>query len=137
MDDPESADVVTHELPDGVPPLVRIRRWLRATLTTFPDDLLGDVLLVCTELVSNAYDHARGPRDVRVALRRGGRVIRVEVEDGSPQAPLTPNKSSAGPFRGRGLTLVQQISTRWGVLTGRGRKTVWAEFSLTAVPQPT
>ena len=44
------------------------RRWLRDTLVKFPDDLLGDVLLVCTELVSNAYDHARGPRDVRVAI---------------------------------------------------------------------
>lgn len=123
-------DVVSHELPDETPPLVHIRRWLRATLAKFPDDLLCDVLLVCTELVSNAYDHARGPRDVRVALQAGGRVVRVEVDDGSPQALPTPGQSSAGSFRGRGLVLVERMASRWGVLHRGDRKTVWAEFSL-------
>lgn len=130
---PVPDDVVSHELPDDAPPLVRVRRWLRTTLTTFPEDFLGDVLLVCTELVSNAYDHARGPRDVRLALRRGGSVVRLEVDDASPRALPALGGSSAGSFRGRGLILVERIATRWGVFTARDRKTVWAEFSLDAV----
>ncbi|GGU43651.1 ATPase [Lentzea flava] len=125
-----SDDVVSQELPDGAPPLARLRRWLEATLATLPEDFVGDVLLVCTELVSNAYEHARGPRGVRVAVGRGGCVVRVEVDDGSPQAPLVPGTSSAGVFRGRGLMFVERIATRWGVFIGDKHKTVWAEFSL-------
>jgi anti-sigma regulatory factor (Ser/Thr protein kinase) len=128
--------VVSHGLPEETPPLVAIRRWLRATLAKFPDDLLGDVLLVCTELVSNAYDHARGPRDVRVALWAGGRVVRVEVDDGSPQRLPALGRSSAGDFRGRGLVLVERVASRWGVRTRGDHKTVWAEFSLDAVANP-
>jgi len=127
--------MTSHGLPDVSPPLVQIRRWLRAKLVSFPDDLLGDILLVCTELVSNAYDHARGPRDVRVELEAGGRVVRVEVDDGSPQALPAPGRSSAGPFRGRGLTLVERIASRWGVLNRGDHKTVWAEFSFDS-PHP-
>ena len=131
-----SAEVVSHELPDETPPLVHIRRWLRDTLAKFPDDLLVDVLLVCTELVSNAYDHARGPRDVRVALKAGGRVVRVEVDDSSPQALPAPGRSTAGSFRGRGLVLVERMASRWGVLSRGDHKTVWAEFSLDGAAHP-
>lgn len=128
---------MSHGLPEETPPLVAIRRWLRATLTRFPDDLIGDVLLVCTELVSNAYDHARGPRDVRVALWPGGRVVRVEVDDASPQRLPALGKSSAGSFRGRGLVLVERMASRWGVRTRADHKTVWAEFSLDGAANPT
>ncbi|HEX7301806.1 ATP-binding protein [Lentzea sp.] len=123
-------DGVSAGLPDESPPLVHIRRWLRTTFRGYPDDLLDDVLLVCTELVSNAYDHACGPRDVRVAQDAGGRVIRVEVDDGSPRALPTPGVSSLGSFRGRGMTLVDAVTSRWGVLDRGDRKTVWAEFLL-------
>lgn len=124
-----SADALSHELPDSVPPLVRVRRWIRATLTNFPSDLLDDVLTVCTELVSNAYDHARGPRDIRVRLLPTGRTVRVEVDDGSPLKLPLMGTSSLGDFRGRGLILVDHMATRWGVFAHADRKTVWAEFT--------
>ncbi|MFD5827186.1 ATP-binding protein [Lentzea sp. NPDC060358] len=119
-------------LPEDSPPLVHIRRWLRATFRGCRDDLLDDILLVCTELVSNAYDHACGPRDVRVARDAGGRVIRVEVDDASPRVLPTPGVSSIGSFRGRGMTLVNALASDWGVRTGGERKTVWAEFAVGA-----
>lgn len=88
-----------------------------------------DVLLVVSELVTNACLHAEGPEELR--LRCNAKVLRLEVTDlgaGAP-APRTPHR--AGRPGGHGMFIVQRLCLDWGVVRnpdGTG-KTVWAELA--------
>ncbi|WP_225822270.1 ATP-binding protein [Streptomyces naphthomycinicus] len=91
-----------------------------------------DVLLVVSELVTNACLHAEGPEEIVVAC--DNKVIRVEVSDrgtGQP-APRTPHR--AGRPGGHGMFIVQRLCLDWGVVRAPGRsgKTVWAELGAPA-----
>ncbi|AJE82985.1 MULTISPECIES: ATP-binding protein [Streptomyces] len=91
-----------------------------------------DVLLVVSELVTNACLHAGGPE--RMWISSEGKVLRIEVRDkgaGEP-APRTPHR--AGRPGGHGMFIVQRLCLDWGIvrtpsLTG---KTVWAELGAPA-----
>ncbi|WP_171163152.1 ATP-binding protein [Streptomyces sp. I05A-00742] len=88
-----------------------------------------DVLLVVSELVTNACLHAGGPAELLVT--RGSKVLRLEVSDlgtGEP-VPRTPHR--AGRPGGHGMFIVQRLCLDWGVVrhdNGVG-KTVWAELA--------
>ncbi|MEU6670182.1 ATP-binding protein [Streptomyces sp. NPDC046727] len=91
-----------------------------------------DVLLVVSELVTNACLHAEGPEEVVIAC--DNKVIRLEVSDrgtGQP-APRTPHR--AGRPGGHGMFIVQRLCLDWGVVRtpGRSGKTVWAELGAPA-----
>ncbi|MEU6576182.1 ATP-binding protein [Streptomyces sp. NPDC046805] len=91
-----------------------------------------DVLLVVSELVTNACLHAEGPDELLLA--RDNKVIRVEVSDrgtGQP-APRTPHR--AGRPGGHGMFIVQRLCLDWGVvrIPGLTGKTVWAELGAPA-----
>ncbi|GHH79895.1 hypothetical protein GCM10018793_33620 [Streptomyces sulfonofaciens] len=87
-----------------------------------------DVLLVVSELVTNACLHAEGPEELWIACDR--KVLRIEVTDrGSGQpAPRTPHR--AGRPGGHGMFIVQRLCLDWGVIRAPGLpgKTVWAEL---------
>lgn len=115
--------------------LPAVRRWAAAELSLLAADHLADVVLVMTELVTNAYDHGGGPVCVRLRCSEPPHVVVIEVED-TNTALLTPGRSRFGvdTYRGSGLTLVDRITTDWGVTvhvddTG---KTVWAEVGHTS-----
>jgi anti-sigma regulatory factor (Ser/Thr protein kinase) len=112
------------------PPLSALRGWLRGLLADEPDELLIDVELVATELVTNAFEHTGRLLAVRVTRPADRSVLRVEVDDGEPDRPLKPGASTRGGFRGRGLQMVNGISADWGVIQGEDRKTVWVEVPL-------
>ncbi|MFI6083670.1 ATP-binding protein [Streptomyces sp. NPDC051217] len=85
-----------------------------------------DVLLVVSELVTNACLHAEGPEELRVSFDT--KVLRLEVTDrgtGQP-APRTPHR--AGRPGGHGMFIVQRLCLDWGVsrTPGAPGKTVWA-----------
>lgn len=85
------------------------------------------VLLLVSELATNAVLHAYGP-DVRIRVLDLGPRLRVEVYDGSPALPAQ-RRAAKGDQNGRGLALVEALATTWGTdLTARG-KTVWFEVS--------
>ncbi|MEU9450739.1 ATP-binding protein [Streptomyces sp. NPDC048277] len=91
-----------------------------------------DVLLVVSELVTNACLHAEGPDELFLAC--DSKVIRVEVSDrgaGQP-APRTPHR--AGRPGGHGMFIVQRLCLDWGVVRtpGAAGKTVWAELGAPA-----
>ncbi|WP_329464847.1 ATP-binding protein [Streptomyces sp. NBC_01431] len=91
-----------------------------------------DVLLVVSELVTNACLHAEGPEGLRVS--RTAKVLRLEVSDlgaGQP-APRTPHR--AGRPGGHGMFIVQRLCLDWGVIRtpGVAGKTVWAELAAPA-----
>jgi anti-sigma regulatory factor (Ser/Thr protein kinase) len=83
-----------------------------------------DVLLVVTELLSNAVDHGRGPVRLTVELRSGS--VRIEVHDTAPDAPR-PQPLDPYAVRGRGLQMVEALSSRWGWTDGPAGKIVWAD----------
>ncbi|WP_405582347.1 ATP-binding protein [Streptomyces sp. NBC_01190] len=88
-----------------------------------------DVLLVVSELVTNACLHAGGPEELR--LWRHPKALRMEVVDGGPgePAPRTPHR--AGRPGGHGMFIVQRLCLDWGVtrVEGQPGKTVWAEMA--------
>lgn len=91
-----------------------------------------DVLLVVSELVTNACLHAEGPDQLSISC--DNKVIRVEVSDlgtGEP-SPRTPHQ--AGRPGGHGMFIVQRLCLDWGVVRtpGRAGKTVWAELGAPA-----
>ncbi|WP_445395332.1 ATP-binding protein [Streptomyces sp. LE64] len=91
-----------------------------------------DVLLVVSELVTNACLHAEGPEEMTIG--HAGKALRVEVTDrgaGSP-APRTPHR--AGRPGGHGMFIVQRLCLDWGVVRvpGVSGKTVWAELAAPA-----
>lgn len=91
-----------------------------------------DVLLVVSELVTNACLHAEGPAELRIAC--DNKVLRIEVSDrgaGTP-SPRTPHR--AGRPGGHGMFIVQRLCLDWGVVRAPGAagKTVWAELGAPA-----
>ncbi|ANH91867.1 MULTISPECIES: ATP-binding protein [unclassified Streptomyces] len=91
-----------------------------------------DVLLVVSELVTNACLHAEGPD--RLEITCDNKVIHIEVSDlgaGQP-APRTPHR--AGRPGGHGMFIVQRLCLDWGVVRvpGVAGKKVWAELGAPA-----
>jgi serine/threonine-protein kinase RsbW len=108
-------------------PLVRDR--LREVRSQIAADHLDDVLLATSEVVTNAVLHGDGLVTVRVWT--DGAVVRVEVADEGSAVPQ-PSADRGGEHAedGRGLFIVDAVTTRWGVTPvhpGPG-KTVWFEL---------
>ncbi|MEV6211542.1 ATP-binding protein [Kitasatospora sp. NPDC051914] len=92
--------------------------------------LRADMLLVVSELLSNALVHADGP--VELTLLRDGPIARVEVFDTGDGRPEPRNPTDAAHPGGRGLHIVGRLSADWGVVGHDRGKTVWAELDLPA-----
>jgi anti-sigma regulatory factor (Ser/Thr protein kinase) len=92
-----------------------------------PDDAEPDldvILLLLTELVTNAVIHARTPVHVQVAV--DGPRVRIDVQDDAPNPPV---RRAATPesLNGRGLLLLDRLADRWGFEPSPSGKTVWFE----------
>jgi anti-anti-sigma factor len=104
--------------------VAHVREFVRARVLDQPSRLAADAVLVASELVTNAFEHARTPATVYLGLRP--ETIRVAVADSSPVRPRR-RRVTADDDRGRGLNLVDALSQRWGVLaTSGGGKLVWS-----------
>ena len=89
--------------------------------------LAENAQFVAAELLANAYQHGAPPVVVRLAGSTGG--VRFEVSDASPRWPVLVS-AAAGNMTGRGLALIDALSSSWGVLREpTGGKTVWCELS--------
>ena len=90
------------------------------------DDPEDTASLVVSELVTNALQHAKGPVTLFVA-RRLDRIV-LTVQDGSE---AMAEVELPGPLEesGRGMLLVQSLTTAWGEQPVPGGKRVWAEVS--------
>ncbi|MCK9792830.1 ATP-binding protein [Isoptericola sp. 4D.3] len=93
---------------------------------------LQRMVLVASELVANALEHARPP--VVARLLCDGQVAVLDVVDRSPDAPpVVPHDREPGEG-GHGLRLAETVADRVGwYRTDRGEKHVWAQF---ATPHP-
>jgi serine/threonine-protein kinase RsbW len=118
------------------------RQWIADLLPEC--DPLDDVLLLVSELCTNAVAHTRsGEAGGRfsVAMERTRESVRVVVEDqGSPTAPTIGRRTGdpAGPAgeSGRGLLLVDGLASDWGTASRPGRRWVWADVPWQASAGP-
>jgi anti-sigma regulatory factor (Ser/Thr protein kinase) len=96
-----------------------------------PNVIREDVLLLVSELVTNAVRHARaGPdRPVHVQLLRGPRWVVVSVGDQGPGFTWHPAPPAGNKSGGWGLFLVDQIADRWGVECTTSGTCVWFEIA--------
>ncbi|MFD8494522.1 ATP-binding protein [Amycolatopsis sp. NPDC059657] len=88
-----------------------------------------DVVLVASELVTNAFAHGGGTPMLRLSGTPWH--VRVEVADATTHPPRIRKSGSDG---GWGLKLVENLSTRWGFTPADHGKVVWCEFTPALVP---
>ena len=102
----------------------------RATLTSVahpPPEIADDVILLTSEVVTNAIRHSGSAPldDVIVRVEPGADAFHVEVLNPGPsfdpQIPASPSPSGTG----LGLFLVDHLASRWGVEREGRRTKVW------------
>ncbi|MFF1965699.1 SpoIIE family protein phosphatase [Streptomyces sp. NPDC058232] len=107
------------------------RKFVRNTLMDWDLNAISDDLeLIVTELATNALVHADS--DVELRMREGSDHIRLEVKDADPTPPVPalvcaiPEENEQAEH-GRGLLIVDALTSAFGTSpSGRG-KTVWLE----------
>ncbi|WP_041818825.1 SpoIIE family protein phosphatase [Streptomyces davaonensis] len=105
------------------------RRFTRRTLRSWGlASEVDTVLLVVSELVTNALVHTEGP--VRLYLTMINSRLRVAVADTSPRSPVKPTSIGWEATGGRGILLVEAMSATWGTVPVSGGKQVWSEIQL-------
>jgi hypothetical protein len=87
-------------------------------------ELTGPACIVLTEMVNNVVAHAHTPMTVLVA-RQGDRMS-VAVRDRSATIPRFTGPVAPTSYGGRGLLLIDSVSSRWGNLKLDEGKVVWA-----------
>ena len=104
----------------------------------FPEPARAKVVLLLTELVTNAFRHggAGNGRPVEVVMARSSRALRVAVTDPGGGFEWRPPQTNGRPAEsGYGLLLVDQIAARWGIERGESFTTVWFELPLSPADQ--
>jgi anti-sigma regulatory factor (Ser/Thr protein kinase) len=93
----------------------------------YDDEQTGTLLLLVTELVTNAVLHAGAPGSpVLLRVTVDPAQLRVEVHDRGPGFEMHKPKPR-GSSGGYGLFLVERMSDRWGV-NREGDTYVWFEL---------
>ncbi|WP_426367557.1 ATP-binding protein [Streptomyces sp. E-08] len=93
------------------------------------EERVEDVLLLVSEVVTNACLHAGGPEEL--VLRHGDGLLRVEVYDASPEHPHIRVPRSAALPGGHGLLVLNRLAGAWGSRDkgpGAVGKVVWLEI---------
>lgn len=90
-------------------------------------DLDWPLLQLVTEVVTNSVLHARTRFVVRIEQDRESGAVRCSVTDLSP-VRLRKRAHSSAATTGRGLQMLERLSSAWGVETSSTGKTVWFEL---------
>ena len=112
-----------------------VRRRIRTVLTDWnlAADTADDVLLVVSELLTNAIVHALPPATLRLSRTEVNHcgAVHIEVTDRGPATPTGPSAAAPDPDEhGRGLTIVTTLATRCGVRVHADGTSRWAELRL-------
>jgi serine/threonine-protein kinase RsbW len=125
----------TQTLPCAAESAGPARNLIRTALCVWGmESLVDDGVLVVTELVANAAQHARC-HVIRVSIvRPAPGLVRIDVVDRSQKRP---ERREAGEYaeRGRGLALIERLTDHWGTDPLPFGKRVWGVLSVeSAVP---
>lgn len=116
---PEDAESVRHA-----------RHFVRAQLHrwSLSSSVVGDAVLLASELVTNALRHGSPPRQLELELSPDRLFIAVrDAGAGRPRLSLPVNDQEGG----RGLALLDALSTAWGTeARPKDGKLVWCELAL-------
>ncbi|MFH0522210.1 ATP-binding protein [Streptomyces sp. M41] len=112
-----------------------VRRRIRAVLADWnlAADRVEDVLLVVSELLTNAVVHALPPATLTLSWSRPDLrgAVRVEVTDMGPACPAGLAAPAHDPDEhGRGLDIVTALAARCGVDAHAGGTSRWAELHI-------
>lgn len=123
--------IVGERLELGPQAAAQARRALAPLERELPFELIQDLLLLVSELVTNSFRHAGlgadGVAFLRVDVDRDR--VHVEVADrGKGFAPEPIRIPSPDRDRGWGLTIVERIADRWGVVEN-GSTVVWFDLA--------
>ncbi|AOU81479.1 ATP-binding protein [Streptomyces albus] len=115
-----------------------VRDLLRRQEVPVADEVVQGLLLIVSELATNAVRHAAllSPL-LAVEVAVGAEWVRVSVEDNHPYRP-TALVADHGQTGGRGLLLVREITKEAGGVcdveqTAAGGKVIWAALPLTTL----
>ena len=98
-----------------------LREW------SVPEPTVANIEIAVSELVSNAVEHGNGT--IGLELRLAGTLLLLRVRDTATSTPVQQPMDKRA-IRGRGLLIVDALSTRWGYDADAEGKWVWAEFVL-------
>jgi anti-sigma regulatory factor (Ser/Thr protein kinase) len=109
------------------------RGQVRAAICTWDVPVDPDVaILLTSELVTNAITHEMG-ETIMLAISCSGGQLRVDVHDSSHALPV-PEDAPVEAETGRGLMLVNSLSSEWGCYRTPTGKAVY--FTLAFEPAP-
>jgi two-component sensor histidine kinase len=112
---------LTHALDRRSIEVRRARREVHDACAGLGAELTASAQVMTSELVTNALDHGRGL--IVLTITRTPSRLHVAVTDEGREIPrrVTPHGT-----RGRGLVLVEELSSDWGVdALPTGGKSVW------------
>ena len=111
-------------LPGATSSVPTARHFVESILTAWGQPEHGwTAALLISELSANCALHARTDFTVRVELADDA--VRLAVTDGSRRSPAVRDYGTEATT-GRGLRMVGQLATQWGVDLHEDGKTVWA-----------
>jgi anti-sigma regulatory factor (Ser/Thr protein kinase) len=115
-------------LPRNPSSVAAARRFIqaRAAAWSFPEPASEQLVLIGSELVTNAVLHAR--TELTLTLELHANRVRISVQDRS-SAPATLRHYRADALTGRGLGVVAALSDNWGISAADDGKVVWAELA--------
>ncbi len=115
--------------PESVP---AARRFVLEALSGLPHALLDAIALMVSELATNSVLHADS--SFEISVEQIEHTVRVQVSDTGGGAARLQSPGPNQP-RGRGLRIVDTMSTQWGVISSSVEvgKTVWFTLAVPAV----
>ena len=124
----DNAELVNLVLPCEPSAARNVRDALRASPGLEP--MLDEVMLVASELVTNAVVHSGGDErhSLSVVVSRSDSAVLISVRDPGLSADEAKIRADRGSeVEGRGLMLVERLSNRWGTRRN-GSYLVWAQL---------
>jgi anti-sigma regulatory factor (Ser/Thr protein kinase) len=127
--------VTSHRFQRDLPEVPDARTFVASVVEGAGAPVGDDLMLVTSELVTNAVRHGDGEVEVRVDVGRGS--VRLEVlDEGHVVVEEPPGIVPVDGPGGWGLHLVRAVSQAWGTGFDRaGRTLVWAEVPLPTTSQ--
>jgi PAS domain S-box-containing protein len=135
----EATTTAERRFPAACASVREARQFLVQHLRAGADEDLEPLVLMLSELATNAVQHADTAFEVAITIspEAGGRAVHVRVTDEAAGFPV-PQAAPPDGLRGRGLRIVESLADAWGidVQHGRAGKTVWFTSWLEAPASP-